>query len=349
MTYGLAILIAVLTALAAAGATGVMVRVLARRRILDHPNERSSHVQATPRGAGLAVVGVLIVAWAAVAALVPDTRLPVAWVLAGALLLAVVSWRDDLKSLPALPRLAAQAVAVLAGLMTFGGDALVFQGLLPFWADRLVAALAWLWFVNLFNFMDGIDGLAGTETAAIGLGLALLVLLVGGDAALFALALALAGAAFGFLPWNWHPARIFLGDVGSVPLGYLLGWLLLSVAAAGYWAAALILPLYYLADATLTLLPPIVARRAGVASASRAFLSARDPGRAQPWRGRGAGRGGRRGAHRPRARRQPLALAGPGGGFGRGRPAARGPGPAQGLAGAMKGRPVTLSGAGALC
>jgi UDP-N-acetylmuramyl pentapeptide phosphotransferase/UDP-N-acetylglucosamine-1-phosphate transferase len=258
MTYGLAVLIAVLAALAAAGATGVMVRVLARRRILDHPNERSSHVQATPRGAGLAVVPTLLIAWAVVAVLAPDARLPVAWVLAGALLLAAVSWRDDLKSLPALPRLAAQAVAVLAGLMTFGGDALVLQGLLPFWADRLVAALAWLWFVNLFNFMDGIDGLAGTETAAIGLGLALLVLLVGGDAALFALALALAGATLGFLPWNWHPARIFLGDVGSVPLGYLLGWLLLSVAAAGYWAAALILPLYYLADATLTLLRRLV-------------------------------------------------------------------------------------------
>jgi UDP-N-acetylmuramyl pentapeptide phosphotransferase/UDP-N-acetylglucosamine-1-phosphate transferase len=63
-----------------------------------------------------------------------------------------------------------------------------------------------------------------------------------------------AGAAFGFLPWNWQPARIFLGDVGSVPLGYALGWLLLSLAAAGAWAAALILPLYYLADATLTLM-----------------------------------------------------------------------------------------------
>ncbi|MGE5145821.1 MAG: glycosyl transferase, partial [Candidatus Eiseniibacteriota bacterium] len=152
MAYGAAILIAVLTGLAAAGGTALMARVLARRRILDHPNERSSHDKATPRGAGLAVTGVLVVAWAAIAALAPDARLPIAWVLAGALLLAAVSWRDDLKSLPALPRLGAQAIAVLAGLMTFGGDSYVFQGLLPFWADRLVAALAWLWFVNLFNF-----------------------------------------------------------------------------------------------------------------------------------------------------------------------------------------------------
>ena len=254
MTYGVAVLIAVLTGLAAAGGTALMLRVLARRRILDHPNERSSHERATPRGAGIAVTGALLAAWVVIAALAPAARSTVAWIVPGALLLAIVSWRDDLKSLPALPRFVAQLVAVAAGLATFGDDGLIFQGLLPLWADRLMAAVAWLWFVNLFNFMDGIDGLAGTETVAIGLGVALLALLVGGSPALVALALAAAGAALGFLPWNWHPARIFLGDVGSVPLGFVLGWLLLSAAAAGQWAAALILPLYYLADATLTLL-----------------------------------------------------------------------------------------------
>jgi len=67
------------------------------------------------------------------------------------------------------------------------------------------------------------------------------------------LGLTLAAAALGFLVWNWPPAKIFLGDVGSVPLGFLLGWLLLKLAAGGDWAAALILPLYYLADATITL------------------------------------------------------------------------------------------------
>ena len=250
----MAVLIAVLTALVSAGATALTLRVLERRRILDHPNERSSHARATPRGAGIAVTGALVVAWAAVAALEPAGRGPLLWIIGGMLLLAVVSWRDDLASLPALPRLAAQAIAVAAGLASFDEGALVFQGLLPLWADRLVAAFAWLWFVNLFNFMDGIDGLAGTETVAIGLGLALVALTAGGAPEDAALALAAAGAALGFLPWNWQPARIFLGDVGSVPLGYVLGWLLLAAAAAGNWAAALILPLYYLADATLTLL-----------------------------------------------------------------------------------------------
>jgi UDP-N-acetylmuramyl pentapeptide phosphotransferase/UDP-N-acetylglucosamine-1-phosphate transferase len=129
----------------------------------------------------------------------------------------------------------------------------VFQGLLPPLADRLAAAFLWLWFLNLFNFMDGIDGISGVEAASVGLGLALVAVLGGLAAELVALPVLLAAAALGFLAWNRPPAKLFLGDVGSVPLGYLLGWLLLSSAAAGQWAAALILPLYYLADATVTL------------------------------------------------------------------------------------------------
>jgi UDP-N-acetylmuramyl pentapeptide phosphotransferase/UDP-N-acetylglucosamine-1-phosphate transferase len=135
----------------------------------------------------------------------------------------------------------------------------VFQGWLPSWLDRAAAALVWVWFVNLYNFMDGIDGIAGSEAAAIGIGLALFAVTgIGDDPALAASAAApgaaIAAAAIGFLVWNWAPARIFLGDVGSVPLGYLLGFLLLAAAARGHWEIALILPLYFLADATITLL-----------------------------------------------------------------------------------------------
>jgi UDP-N-acetylmuramyl pentapeptide phosphotransferase/UDP-N-acetylglucosamine-1-phosphate transferase len=92
------------------------------------------------------------------------------------------------------------------------------------------------------------------ETACIGVGLVALAVVTLGSVAGQALAgLALAGAAIGFLVWNWHPARIFLGDVGSVPLGYIVGGLLIQAMVAGHWAAALILPLYYLADATIIL------------------------------------------------------------------------------------------------
>ena len=111
-----------------------------------------------------------------------------------------------------------------------------------------------MWFVNLFNFMDGIDGITGVETAALGLGTALILALAGvtdDGTAILALSVGAAGAAF--LAWNWHPSKLILGDVGSVPLGYVLGWLLLHLAARGLWAPALILPLYYLADASLTM------------------------------------------------------------------------------------------------
>jgi len=112
----------------------------------------------------------------------------------------------------------------------------------------------WLWFVNLFNFMDGIDGIAGVEASSLGIGLVLVGAMAAWPAVHFVLPALLAAATLGFLVWNWAPAKLFLGDVGSVPLGYLLGWLLLVAAMNGEWAPALILPLYYLADATITLL-----------------------------------------------------------------------------------------------
>jgi UDP-N-acetylmuramyl pentapeptide phosphotransferase/UDP-N-acetylglucosamine-1-phosphate transferase len=99
--------------------------------------------------------------------------------------------------------------------------------------------------------MDGIDGVDASEAATIGIGI---MLVASGSLDLAAPAAAIAAAALGFLVWNWAPARIFLGDVGSVPLGYLLGFLLYQLALRGSWQTALILPLYFLADATLTLL-----------------------------------------------------------------------------------------------
>ena len=232
-------------------ATRAVLSLLVRRAILDRPNERSSHDTPTPRGGGIAVVAVLVPAWIA-AALLGGAAVP--WTaLGGVLLLAAVSWRDDLKSLGILWRLGAQILAVAAGLAAI--DGLVFRGILPAWLDALAAGFLWLWFVNLYNFMDGIDGIAAVETASIGGGVALVVLGAAmGPAGAAAWGIVLAAAALGFLPWNWQRAKLFLGDVGSVPLGYLAGWLLLSLAAAGAWKAALILPLYYLADAAITLL-----------------------------------------------------------------------------------------------
>jgi UDP-N-acetylmuramyl pentapeptide phosphotransferase/UDP-N-acetylglucosamine-1-phosphate transferase len=114
--------------------------------------------------------------------------------------------------------------------------------------------LLWVWWLNLFNFMDGIDGIAGSEAAAISGGVLLFAAVGHGlDPPAALLAAGVLGAALGFLRFNWAPAQVFLGDVGSTVLGYLCGFLLLDLATRGHWRVALILPLYFLADATITL------------------------------------------------------------------------------------------------
>ena len=233
--------------------TGGVLRALAARGVLDNPTARSSHAHPTPRGGGLAVLGGAVPCLAA-AAWATGTAGRLAPAAVGLLLVAAVSFYDDLRHVSARLRFGTQAVAVGLGLLSLPEAALVFQGLLPFWLDRCAAGFVWLWFVNLYNFMDGIDGITAVETMAIGLGAALVAALSPADPFLVAAGLVLSGAAAGFLPWNWSKARIFLGDVGSVPLGYMLGFLLLALASQGRWAAALVLPLYYLVDATLTLL-----------------------------------------------------------------------------------------------
>ncbi|MCG8512241.1 MAG: glycosyltransferase family 4 protein [Rhodospirillales bacterium] len=233
--------------------TGAVRHLLARRAILDHPNERSSHDVPTPRGGGWAIVPVVAVGWVLVAQISGINEKSIWLVTALAAALGCLSWIDDLRGLPPALRLAAQAVAVGATLAYLPANGPYFGGVLPPVFDILAAALLWIWYINLFNFMDGIDGIAAVETAGTGLGIAAVALLSGLDPLAW-LALLLAASAAGFLPWNWHPAKIFLGDIGSVPLGFLLGWLLLGLAANGQWAAALVIPAYYLADSTITLL-----------------------------------------------------------------------------------------------
>lgn len=234
--------------------TRQLVGALTRHAILDRPNARSSHAAPVPRGGGIAVIGVVLPAWALIAALSSQRPATMAVVLAGALGLALLSWSDDRGGLPVWLRLAAQAVTVAVVLTMAPQRFDLFGDALPNWVGLTAIALAWVWFINLFNFMDGIDGIAGGEAASIGIGVAVVAAAAALDWPIAAKGIALAGAAIGFLCWNWHPARIFLGDVGSVPLGYLIGWLLLELAQAGQAMAALILPLYFLADATITLL-----------------------------------------------------------------------------------------------
>ena len=232
--------------------TGVVRAWLERRAILDHPIERSAHNVPTPRGGGIALIPLVLFAWLmlALAGLAPNGTIAIVGL---AVLLALVSWYDDLGGLAFGWRLAAHLLAATVATTFLPGPLLVFQGLLPPFADQVATILLWTWFINLYNFMDGIDGITCAETIAIGVGVVIVTHFAGNESGAAIPALTLVAGALGFLRWNWPRASIFLGDIGSVPLGFLTGWLLLLLAQQGDWAAALILPLYYFADATLTL------------------------------------------------------------------------------------------------
>jgi UDP-N-acetylmuramyl pentapeptide phosphotransferase/UDP-N-acetylglucosamine-1-phosphate transferase len=235
--------------------TRLVLTAARKHALMDHPNERSSHTVPTPHGGGVAIIAVILPCWAFAAMnsmAFPPGEMVV--VLAGAATLAIFSYIDDVRPLSPALRFGVQAMAVAAALWAMPGEGPFFGDLLPYWLDQAIALIGWLWFVNLYNFMDGIDGLSGSQTVAMALGIALLAAFGIVSADFLPLSLVLIGTCLGFLIWNWHPAKIFMGDVGSVPLGFLFGWVLLSLAQQGFFISALILALYYLGDATITLL-----------------------------------------------------------------------------------------------
>jgi UDP-N-acetylmuramyl pentapeptide phosphotransferase/UDP-N-acetylglucosamine-1-phosphate transferase len=227
------------------------------------PNPRSSHYEPTPQGAGVAVVlATLAVTWGIVVpwpAFLQNQAFQLLGVTAAATLLAAVGAIDDMHPLPAATRFATQCICVGIVIVALPNELRILPQI-PLWIERACLLLAGVWFVNLVNFMDGIDWMTVAEvvpaTAAI-----VLLGVTGAIAALPSIfAAALLGAILGFAPSNRPVARLFLGDVGSLPIGLLLGWLLLQLAGTGHLAAALILPFYYLLDATITLLRRIARR-----------------------------------------------------------------------------------------
>lgn len=227
------------------------IRPLLLKHALAKPNARSSHRTPTPQGAGIAVIAATLAAAGTIFALTDDSQWP-ATVFAATLFLAVVGFADDLKSMHVPTRLLLQAIAVGAILLGSPSDLRIVPAV-PFWIERALLLVAGLWFVNLVNFMDGLDWMTVAEVVPITA--AMVVLGLSGELpyAPAIIAAALCGAMIGFAPFNRPVATIFLGDVGSLPIGLLLGWCLLQLAWHQQIAAALLLPLYYLSDATVTL------------------------------------------------------------------------------------------------
>lgn len=240
---GSRVLRAMISAVVCFALASVFVRLLAKSSLskaaMDIPNERSLHVTPVPRTGGLGLLGAAAVGWAVWAA----------WDLASvvglAALLSAVAFVDDRISLPVRTRLVVQIAAAVAFLaIAYAGPLL----LLP------LAFCALLWMANLYNFMDGSDGLAGGMTVA-GFGAYALAASWSDAHALSVLSACIAGAAGGFLIWNFHRASVFMGDSGSVPLGFLaaalgiLGW---QDGVWPFWFPVLVFSPFIL-DASVTL------------------------------------------------------------------------------------------------
>lgn len=241
---------------------------LLQRYALARPNARSSHRIPTPQGAGIAVIAAtLLVAapWAAwIHAAIP---LPL---IGSAVLIALVGLVDDVRPLPVVLRLLLQAGAVAAVVFTTP-EALRIVPALPLAVERTLILIGGVWFVNLVNFMDGLDLMTVAEVVPVTATLGLLGWWGDLSPSAALIATALCGAMLGFAPFNRPVAKVFLGDVGSLPIGLLLGWCLLELAWQGQPAAALLLPAYYLVDSTVTLFRRI-ARREQFWSAHRSHF-----------------------------------------------------------------------------
>ena len=239
-------------------ATAAMIAFLKpalRRYALARPNARSSHAQPTPQGAGVAIITMPIVVL--VMLVVMNGASAATWPLqlaAALVVLAVIGAVDDIWSLPVLVRLIGQIAA--AGLVVHAlPEMTAILPFVPHWIELTALVLGLVWFINLTNFMDGIDGITIVEMVCVATGIVLIATITGSDnvMSVVPVAVGLIGALLGFVPFNRHIASVFMGDVGSLPIGALVGWMLIVVAGDGNIAAALLLPLYYLSDATVTL------------------------------------------------------------------------------------------------
>jgi len=233
------------------------VRLYALDKLVDIPNERSSHLLPTPRGGGLAIA-ITTIGGIILAAVLHWITWDLAIALAGGgAMIAAVGWIDDHRNLPALTRFAVQVAAASWAMYWLGGIPTLSIGVTTVPLGPLGTVLGMVgivWAINLYNFVDGIDGLAAGEAISTGI-IGGLILLAMGHTGLAMVSLLIAAANVGFLPLNWAPAKLFMGDVGSGMLGYLFA--ALAIASENAHAMPMLMWVLLLGafvfDATVTL------------------------------------------------------------------------------------------------
>lgn len=251
------VLMVALAFLVAWAGTGALRAYALRRKLIDVPNARSSHTVPTPRGGGVAIVLSFLVMYVLWHCLVShDSSKLLLALVPGGVAVALIGFWDDHSSLPAKLRFFVHLLAAAWAVYWLGGWGtldLGFARLSWGWLGAVVAIAGLAWSINLYNFMDGIDGLAGSEAVFAGCVGGVLIWHGGGQGMPLWL---LAGASAGFLVLNWPPARIFMGDAGSGFLGYAFGVVALHSTVSGtttLWPWLILLGVFVV-DATLTLL-----------------------------------------------------------------------------------------------
>jgi Fuc2NAc and GlcNAc transferase len=257
--------------------TGLLRRYALSKSLLDVPNSRSSHTVPTPRSGGLAFV-IAISLSATLFGLyygIENQTLEIYnVVIIGGIIIAAIGLVDDFRHVPAIWRLLVHTIVASYAVIALGIPGIVINGLTfdPNIFLEIMFVIGVIWLINLFNFMDGIDGLAGAETVCVTGGAALILLLGAGYASfitqpeasynftLVFLLLILMISVFGFLIWNWPPAKIFMGDVGSSYLGFVFGVLVISTPVTSIltlWTWLILLGVFFV-DATTTLISRMV-------------------------------------------------------------------------------------------
>ncbi len=232
--------------------TDGLIQLFTRYQLIDIPNDRSNHIVPVPRGGGIAILITFLAGCMPIVLLGHSMTYGPLYLGIALAILGIVSFRDDIKHVSVVARLMAHFAAAILGATAIQEHGLLLG--LPAGIEMVLLVFAIVGFINLFNFVDGLDGLASGQAIYLALSLAYFYWLIDSHSAYIYISLVLAVVNIGFLMHNWHPARIFLGDVGSITIGFMLVILLAILAAKGHLLQALILPAYCFADAGFVLL-----------------------------------------------------------------------------------------------
>ncbi|MDR0297011.1 MAG: UDP-phosphate alpha-N-acetylglucosaminyltransferase [Rickettsia sp.] len=240
--------------------TWLLISSLPSFGVVDIPDPRRVHSKITPRGGGLAIVITVIIGLVAYECFATKTLINSIKFIPLLLVISTISFLDDLISMPVFIRLISHITCSAISIFLFLSPALLFHHELPLYIDFMLSTIYLTTFLNIYNFLDGIDGISGAESIHLSITILILCYLKSNIIIninfIIVLNIIILACSISFLIFNWHPARIFLGDVGSISLGFLLGLclLLMSASSVHLFIASSIASLYYMTDGGLTIL-----------------------------------------------------------------------------------------------